>query len=134
MNDSVIKSNGTTTTKGINEEGLRNLIVKVGEEIETIKAAFLQMENLVDDSHEFFIGEVGNAFREKFSDIDVYYPNLEASLLSYKTDLENFLNSYINFEGNFKLTEEIDTVTASTAAGVSGFVGGVASTVSEEKK
>lgn len=102
------------------DSGLSQVIAKLNTEIETIKAAFLQMETLVNDSSSFFIGDAGDAFRDKFNDIYFYYPNIEESLFSYKTDLENFLNSYVNFEATFSIVDDVESVDIATTTGVTG--------------
>jgi len=119
----IINANGTNTQLGIDENGLRELITKLGEEIETIKLAFNKIESVADESVEYFIGEAGNAFREKVKNVLVYYPTLESNLTSYKTDLECFLDSYINFEGHFTISEDVDSKTMQTTTGVSSFNG-----------
>jgi len=79
------------------------------------------LEEIADDSTDYFVGDAGNAFREKFKDILVYFPVLENSMISYKSDLENFLQSYINFEANYKLSDDADGKSVSTKTGISNF-------------
>lgn len=122
MSDAV-KASGTNTHLGIDEHTLRDLIDKVGTEIENVKGALNKMEVVVDDSTTYFKGDAGNAFREKFKDIMVYFPVLETCLTSYKTDLENFLDSYINYEGHYSLSEDVEGKDVTSTTGVGNIIG-----------
>ena len=114
MSDAV-KASGNNKHLGIDENRLRDLIEKVVTEIE-----------VVDDSTTYFKGDAGNAFREKFKDIMIYFPVLETCLASYQADLENFLDSYINYEGNYTLSDDVEGKEVTTTTGVSGFAAGLA--------
>lgn len=125
MSDAV-KASGNNKHLGIDENRLRDLIEKVVTEIENVKSACNKMEEVVDDSTTYFKGDAGNAFREKFKDIMIYFPVLETCLASYQADLENFLDSYINYEGNYTLSDDVEGKEVTTTTGVSGFAAGLA--------
>jgi len=123
MMGDAIKASGKNTTFGIDEHNLREIIGKMSAEIENVKMAMNKMEVVVDESTTYFIGNAGNAFREKFKDVLIYFPVLENCLISYKTDLENFLDSYINYEGRYSICEDVEGKSVETTSGVRNIVG-----------
>lgn len=123
MMSDAVKASGNNSQLGIDEHVLREIITKMGTEIENVKAACNKMEVIADESTTYFTGDAGNAFREKFKDVLIYFPVLETCLTSYKTDLENFLDSYINYEGHYTLSEDVEGKTITTKTGVNGYNG-----------
>lgn len=90
---------------GIDEVRLSNSIEELKGNIEDIKLAFNTIEKIVDDSNTFLQGEVGNAFRNKASNLIYCFSTIENNLYTYVDDLTNFLSDYQSFESNYTVSD-----------------------------
>lgn len=88
---------------GIDSNSVSSYANSIVNNIEIIKSVFANIENISNETVNFFNGEIADSFRYKMSDICYFFPLIEKNLLTYVEDLNTFITNYKNFDQSYKV-------------------------------
>lgn len=102
---SSINASTSHDTLGIDKDRINDSIQDIKDSIEAIRAGFVELEKIVEDSKNYMVGSEGESFRNKAASIMSNFPVVENNLNTYIEDLTNFINNYVAFESSYTMSE-----------------------------
>ena len=100
-----INASTSHNTLGIDKERINDSIQNLKDNIEVIRASFVELERIVDESKIYIKGFEGDSFRNKASNIMSNFNLVENNLNTYIEDLNNFISNYVSFESGYTMSE-----------------------------
>ena len=99
---------------GINEDAIDKLVLDIFGYVERINQTLKNIDSLVNETSQFYVGESGNKFRNRFNELRANFPIVNQNLLSYTDDLIKVKSGLKNFssELSIEITDGISNVEA----------------------
>lgn len=83
---------------GINETGIDQIMIDIVDACGQLKNNMNTINDIIVNSQNYFMGQAGDEFRQKFSKINSQFTILNDNILSYKSDLMQVKLSYMQME------------------------------------
>jgi len=100
--------------KGINEEGIKKLVLNIYDYSEQISTILNSIDDLVTDVKEHFQIESSNVFYNKFTEVKNNFGNVRDNILSYADEMLKVSNNFQSIDQDLhnimmKAAQTVDT-------------------------
>ena len=87
-------------TIGLNEEGIKKVIMDIYDYCEKINKTLNQISDVVEDTKNFYCCDTADEYRKKFTEFSSNFPTIVNSLKSYADDLNKLKSNVSLIDSN----------------------------------